>query len=100
MTALVSHLSSPAKHRWRVITIFFIFLLLHQCDKLLIGPLMKPIMDTFKLDYTQWGLINTLLWAKEPGKNLRPPAAYPTHRVLDGHAAGALAERGDRMAAG
>jgi len=59
MTALVTRKSSPAKHRWRVIAIFFVFLLLHQCDKLLIGPLMKPIMDTFKINYTQWGLINT-----------------------------------------
>ena len=39
--------------------IFFLFLLLHQSDKLLIGPLMKPIMDTFQINYTQWGLINT-----------------------------------------
>jgi MFS family permease len=39
--------------------IFFIFMLLHQSDKLLIGPLMKPIMDTFHINYTQWGLINT-----------------------------------------
>ena len=48
-----------AKHRWRVLAIFFIFMLLHQSDKLLIGPLMKPIMDQFKINYTQWGLINT-----------------------------------------
>lgn len=47
------------RHRWKVLVIFFIFMLLHQSDKLLIGPLMKPIMDTFKINYTQWGLINT-----------------------------------------
>ncbi len=59
MSVNVIQLASHATPRWRVITIFFIFLLLHQCDKLLIGPLMKPIMDTFKINYTQWGLINT-----------------------------------------
>src|SRR5512141_2386072 len=50
---------AASRSRWRVLTIFFIFMLLHQSDKLLIGPLMKPIMDTFKINYTQWGLINT-----------------------------------------
>ena len=38
---------------------FFIFMLLHQTDKLLIGPLQIPIMKTFNMTYTQWGLINT-----------------------------------------
>jgi MFS family permease len=41
------------------VVIFFIFMLLHQTDKLLIGPLQIYIMDTFKMTYTQWGLINT-----------------------------------------
>lgn len=39
--------------------VFFIFMLLHQTDKLLIGPLQTPIMDTFNMTYTQWGLINS-----------------------------------------
>ena len=39
--------------------IFFIFMLLHQTDKLLIGPMQNPIMETFNMTYTQWGLINT-----------------------------------------
>ncbi|MBU0927702.1 MAG: MFS transporter [Spirochaetes bacterium] len=38
---------------------FFFFMLLHQTDKLLIGPLQSQIMDTFKINYTQWGLLNT-----------------------------------------
>lgn len=38
----------------------FIFMLLHQTDKLLIGPLQGQIMETFKINYTQWGLINTM----------------------------------------
>lgn len=41
------------------VVIFFLFMLLHQTDKLLIGPLQNPIMDTFHMTYTQWGLINT-----------------------------------------
>jgi len=36
-----------------------LFMLLHQTDKLLIGPLQTPIMDTFHMTYTQWGMINT-----------------------------------------
>lgn len=41
------------------VAVFFIFMLLHQTDKLLIGPLQTPIMDTFHMDNTSWGLINT-----------------------------------------
>lgn len=41
------------------VTIFFLFMLLHQTDKLLIGPLQNSIMSTFNMTYTQWGLINT-----------------------------------------
>ena len=38
---------------------FFVFMLLHQADKLLIGPLQGPIMKDFGMTNTQWGLINT-----------------------------------------
>lgn len=41
------------------VVIFFIFMLIHQTDKLLIGPLQIPVMDTFHMTYTQWGAINT-----------------------------------------
>jgi MFS family permease len=41
------------------IVIFFIFMLLHQTDKLLIGPLQTDIMATFNMTYVQWGWINT-----------------------------------------
>src|SRR5690242_17000482 len=51
--------TAVTRHRWRVLAIFFLFMLLHQSDKLLIGPLMKPIMDTYQINYTQWGMINT-----------------------------------------
>lgn len=43
----------------RTAGLFFLFMLLHQTDKLLIGPLQTPIMDTFHMTYTQWGMINT-----------------------------------------
>lgn len=58
-TANAERIANPARGRWRVVVIFFLFMLLHQSDKLLISPLMKPIMDTFQINYTQWGLINT-----------------------------------------
>jgi MFS family permease len=51
-----SSLSRTAKTS---ITVFFIFMLLHQTDKLLIGPMQSTIMKTFNMTYTQWGLINT-----------------------------------------
>ncbi|HVN54657.1 MAG TPA: MFS transporter [Anaerolineaceae bacterium] len=58
MTASVRS-PNPSRRGVRVMIIFFIFMLLHQSDKLLIGPLMSPIMDTFKINNYQWGLINT-----------------------------------------
>ncbi len=59
MTASAPQSVQPARRRWSVIVIFFFFMLLHQSDKLLISPLMAPIMETFHINYTQWGLINT-----------------------------------------
>ena len=41
------------------VAIFFVFMLLHQTDKLLIGPMQNDVMTTFNMTYTQWGLINT-----------------------------------------
>lgn len=49
---------SPTK-RWYVIIIFFAFMLLHQTDKLLIGPLTTPIMETFGIDEAQMGAVFT-----------------------------------------
>ncbi len=43
--------------RWRVVAIFFAFMLLHQTDKLLIGPLKGPISEEFGITNTQFGLI-------------------------------------------
>ncbi len=45
----------PGRHRWGAVVVFFLFLLLHQTDKLLIGPLTTPIMQTFGIDEAQMG---------------------------------------------
>jgi MFS family permease len=42
-----------------VIVIFFLFIFLHQTDKLLIGSLQIPISKTFNLNVFQWGLVNS-----------------------------------------
>jgi len=38
---------------------FFIFMLLHQTDKLLVNPLAAQIYDEWNLTDTQWGAIST-----------------------------------------
>jgi MFS transporter, Spinster family, sphingosine-1-phosphate transporter len=45
------------RYRWFVVIVFFFFMLLHQADKLLIGPLTTPIMDYFQIDEAQMGLV-------------------------------------------
>jgi MFS family permease len=47
------------RYRWVVVTVFFLFMFLHQSDKLLIGPLTTPIMETFDIDEVQMGAIFT-----------------------------------------
>jgi len=46
-------------YRWVVVVIFFFFMLLHQTDKLMIGSLQVPISETFGMNNTQWGWINS-----------------------------------------
>lgn len=48
-----------SKYKWFVVVIFFLFMLLHQSDKLLIGPLTTPIMETFGIDEVQMGAVFT-----------------------------------------
>ena len=50
--------SSP-RYRWFVVAVFFCFMLLHQADRLLIGPLTQDIIDTFKITYTQMGAVTS-----------------------------------------
>jgi MFS family permease len=47
------------RYRWFVVAVFFCFMLLHQSDKLLIGPLTTPIMETFGIDEVQMGAVTT-----------------------------------------
>lgn len=49
----------PSRYRWSVVAIFFTFMLLHQSDKLLIGPLTTPIMETFGIDEARMGAVFT-----------------------------------------
>ena len=34
-----------SRYRWFVVVVMFFFMLLHQSDKLLIGPLTTPILS-------------------------------------------------------
>ena len=45
------------RNRWSVVVIFFFFMLLHQTDKLLIGPLKGPISEEFQITNTQFGMV-------------------------------------------
>ncbi len=48
-----------SKNRWVAVGIFFLFMLLHQTDRLLIGPLTSAIMADFSLSEVQMGGIIT-----------------------------------------
>lgn len=50
---------SKSRYRWLVFSLSFAFILLHQADKLLIGPLTTPIMETFEIDEAQMGAVFT-----------------------------------------
>jgi predicted MFS family arabinose efflux permease len=52
-------MQSRPRYRWFVVFVFFLFILLHQSDKLLIGPLTTPIMETFGIDEAQMGAVFT-----------------------------------------
>jgi len=52
-------MSFSSRHRWFVVIVFFAFIMLHQADKLLIGPLTTPIMDTFRINEAQMGAVFT-----------------------------------------
>lgn len=47
------------RYRWFVVAIFFSFMLLHQSDKLLIGPLTPAIIEEFNISKTQMGAVVT-----------------------------------------
>jgi len=47
------------RYRWFAVGGFFCFMLLHQIDRLLIGPLTTPIMTTFGIDEVALGAVFT-----------------------------------------
>jgi len=47
------------RYRWFVVAVLFAFMLLHQADKLLIGPLTTPIIETFDITRAQMGAVFT-----------------------------------------
>ena len=51
--------SEKPGYRWFVVVIFFLFMFLHQTDKLLIGSLQVQITEAFQIDDFTWGLINS-----------------------------------------
>ena len=50
-------MKTKSGYRWFVVGVFFLFMLLHQADKLLIGPLTTPIMKQFGINRAQMGLV-------------------------------------------
>lgn len=48
-----------SNYRWFVVAVFFVFMLLHQSDRLLIGPLTTPIMETYGINEVQMGYVFT-----------------------------------------
>ncbi len=52
-------MKNKSYHRWFTVAVFFLFMLLHQSDKLLIGPLTTPIMETFRINEAQMGAVST-----------------------------------------
>jgi len=51
---------SRSRYRWFVVFCFFLFVMLHQADKLLISPLTTPIMETFDINEAQMGAVSTV----------------------------------------
>jgi MFS family permease len=48
-----------SRHRWTVIAILFGFMLLHQTDRLLIGPMTERIIQEFNITDAQMGRVST-----------------------------------------
>ena len=52
-------MSNRSRYRWFVVAVFFAFMLLHQSDRLLIGPLTTQIMETYEIDEAKMGAVFT-----------------------------------------
>ena len=49
-----------SKYHWVVVAILFSFMLIHQIDRLLIGPMTEQIKGTFDITDTQMGALSTV----------------------------------------
>lgn len=47
------------RYRWFVVAVLFLFMLVHQADKLLIGPLTTDVMEAFQISKTEMGAVFT-----------------------------------------
>ncbi|MGE5601506.1 MAG: MFS transporter [Nitrososphaerales archaeon] len=52
-------MKTATRRRWSVVAIFFVFMLLHQSDKLLIGTLTPNLMSAFGITMTEMGAVST-----------------------------------------
>lgn len=50
---------TQARSRWYVVTVFFLFMLLHQTDRLMIGPMQQTIEAQFGITDREWGYVNS-----------------------------------------
>ncbi len=64
-----------SRYRWFVVSIFFLFMLLHQSDRLLIAPMTTQIMQDFRINEAQMGAVVT-------GALLVGAVLYPLWGVL------------------
>ena len=58
---------NQSRYRWFVVGVFFTFMLLHQLDQLLIGPLTPQIMDEFHINTLQMPESNVKIIIKDSG---------------------------------
>jgi MFS family permease len=49
-----------SRHRLYVTAVFFTFMLFHQADKLLLAPLVTPVMADFQINEAQMGAVSSL----------------------------------------
>ena len=52
-------MAKKTNYRWVAVVILFLFMLLHQSDRLLIGSMTTAIMDDFGINRAQMGAVST-----------------------------------------
>lgn len=82
------------REAWYAVSVFFLFMLLHNSDKFLVSPILPLIRDEFKLTYVQLGAIQTgaaivavvfmPLWGYLFDKYARPPLAALASAIWGG----------------